>query len=87
MLQKGSNIYFDFRHLFEYLLDKLPTLELELFLVQAWLLWNQRNVMVHGGQMKDTWCLNKRAAQYLEDYKKAQENLAVAGTVSSRNVW
>ena len=23
----------------------------------------------------------------LEDYKKAQENLAVAGTVSSRNVW
>ena len=38
MLQKGSNIYFDFRHLFEYLLDKLPTLELELFLVQAWLL-------------------------------------------------
>lgn len=46
MLQKGSNIYFDFRHLFEYLLDKLPTLALELFLVQAWLLWNQRNVMV-----------------------------------------
>ena len=87
MLQKSSNIYFDFKHLFECFLEKLPTLELELFLVQAWLLWNQRNVMVHGGQMKDTRCLNKRAAQYLEDYKKAQENLAVAGTVSSRNVW
>ena len=35
----------------------------------------------------DRWCLNKRATEDLEDYKKAQENLAVAGTVSSRNVW
>ena len=37
--------------------------------------------------MMDRWCLNKRATEDLEDYTKAQENLAVAGTVSSRNVW
>ena len=29
--------------------------------------------MVHGGQMKDPCLLNKRVADYLEKYKKAQE--------------
>lgn len=87
MLQKSSTIYFDFRHLFECLLDRLSTPELELFPVQAWLIWNQRNVIVHGGQIKDPRWLNKRAAEYLKDCKKAQENLAIASTVSSRNVW
>ena len=46
----------------------------------------QRNVVVHGGQLKDPRWLNKRAAEYLEEYKKAQESLIITGTVPSRNV-
>ena len=46
-------------------------MELELFLVQEWIIRNQRNVVMHGGQMKDPRWLNNRAAGLLEEYKKA----------------
>ena len=39
--------------LFEVLMDRLDVARMELFLIQAWTMWNQRNVLEHGGQMKD----------------------------------
>ena len=42
--------------LFEYLLDRLSMAELELFLVQAWIIWNQRNIVIHGGKLKEPSC-------------------------------
>ena len=42
--------------------------ELELFLVQAWIIWNQRNIVIHGGKLKEPSWLNKRAVDYLDEY-------------------
>ena len=60
--------------LFSYLnfsFDRLSDADFELFLVQSWLKWNQRNRVVHGGQMMDPRGLNKRALDYLDEYKKS----------------
>ena len=54
--------------LFEYLLDRLSMAELELFLVQAWIIWNQMNIVIHGGKLKEPSWLNKRAVDYLDEY-------------------
>ena len=43
--------------------------------------------MVHGGQMKHPCWLNKRAAEYMEEYRMAQEQLAVLNTTSSGHHW
>lgn len=40
--------------------------EWELFLVQVWFIWNQRNTMVHGGNFKEPGWINIRAAAFLE---------------------
>ena len=77
-LQKLQINQFDFMQLFETLEDRLSTTEMELFLVQAWLIWNQRNVVVHGGQMKDLRWLTNRAAELLEEYKIAQANMVIS---------
>ena len=61
--------------------------ELEIFLVQAWIIWNQRNVVVHGGQMKDPRWLNNRATGLLEEYKKAQPNMVITNVAPSGNYW
>ncbi|KAK9991883.1 hypothetical protein SO802_026868 [Lithocarpus litseifolius] len=61
----------------EFLVDRLKIEELELFWVQAWLIWNQRNYVMHGGQLKDPKCLNKRAEDFLLDFQQAQLQLTV----------
>ena len=86
-LHKRSTNCLDFMQLFESLLNKLAKPKIELFLVQAWIIWNQRNAVVHEGQLKDPGWLNKRVAEYLEEYKNAQENLATSNAVPSRIVW
>ncbi|KAK4588082.1 hypothetical protein RGQ29_019178 [Quercus rubra] len=70
----------------------LPTLlfdaNFELFLVRSWLIWNQRNKMVHGGQMMDPRWLNKRALDYLDEYKKSQVQLIdILVTAPARISW
>ena len=52
-LQKCSTNQCDIIQLFEFLFDKLFDVDFELFLVQSWLIWNQRNKVVHGRQMMD----------------------------------
>lgn len=86
-LQKCSNVHLDIFHLFEFLLDKLSTAEFELFLIQVWLIWNQRNAIVHGGKIKDPRWLNKSALDYLGKYRKAQEQLTTPGMALTRNIW
>lgn len=68
-------------------MDSLPKSELELFVTQAWIIWNQRNTMVHGGNMKEPGWLNRRAAEYLDEHKKAQDNLMIMSTAASRHIW
>lgn len=87
-LQKCTIVFHDIFLLFESLLDRLSTIEFEVLLVQAWLLWNKRNAIVHGGQIKDLKWLNQRATDYLEEYRKAQDQLILPSTTSQpRNSW
>lgn len=45
--------------------------------MQAWIIWNQRKCVVHGGNLKDPNYLNKQAEEYLEEFKQAQAHLKV----------
>ncbi|KAL4600852.1 hypothetical protein ACB092_11G229600 [Castanea dentata] len=85
--QTWSTNCLDFMHLFECLMSRLLKSELELFLVQAWIIWNQRNAVVHGGQLKEPGWLNRRVAEYLNEYKEAQENLTTTNIIAGRLVW
>ena len=50
-LQKCTGDQGDILQLMELLIARLSTDELELFLVQAWITWNQRNGVMHGKQI------------------------------------
>ena len=52
-------------------MDRLTVEEMELFWVQAWIIWKQRNCVVHGGQLKDPKCLNKRAEDSVLEFQQA----------------
>lgn len=58
-------------------MNKLLLEEFELFLVQGWLLWNQQNTVLHGGNLQDLAGPVKRARDYLDEYKETQTQLAV----------
>ena len=68
-------------------MNRLPREELEHFLVQAWIIWNQRNAVVHGGQLKEPGWLNRRAKEFLDENKKAQDTLMITNTLANRCVW
>lgn len=61
----------DMLQIFDYLMDRLDLENVELFLVHAWIIWNQRNSVLYGGMLKDPGWLNKHAAEYLEEFKQA----------------
>ena len=75
ILQKGCTDQNYLMHLLEYLLDRLSLEEVEVFLIQAWLIWNRCNSVLHGGRFIDPGAPNQRAAEYLEEYKHAQQQL------------
>ena len=56
-------------------MERLTIDEFELFWTQVWIVWNQRNSLLHGGKMKVPSSLNKRAKEYIEDFKHAQTQL------------
>ncbi|XP_075662942.1 uncharacterized protein LOC142632422 [Castanea sativa] len=60
---------------------------LELFLVQGWLIWHQRNRVVHGGSLQEPGRFNVRASSFLEEYKEAQSQLAVPVTIGHLQSW
>ena len=70
-LQKGVSTFSDFMQFMEHLVTRLSTNEMELFWVQCWLVWNQRNCVLYGGQLKHPTSLNKWAAEFLEEFKHA----------------
>ncbi|KAK9989877.1 hypothetical protein SO802_030116 [Lithocarpus litseifolius] len=87
-LQKCVHGQADILELMEYLLSRLSVQEMELFLVQAWIIWNQRNKLLHGGKMQDPNTLCRRAVEYLEEYRNSQGNLHADGVGRSvGDVW
>ncbi|KAL0005392.1 hypothetical protein SO802_012953 [Lithocarpus litseifolius] len=74
-LQKCGIGQTDFVALLEYLLDRLEKTEVEQMMVQAWLIWNQQNRVVHGGQFLEPGWLNKRVVELLEEFQRSQEAL------------
>ncbi|KAL4598870.1 hypothetical protein ACB092_11G088100 [Castanea dentata] len=77
----------DSMQLFEELQDRLSREEFELFLVQAWLIWNQRNRILHGGKLQPPTQLNKRATDLLAEFQQAQEQLNVICRTSTESRW
>ena len=72
------------------MLDRISGEELELFLVQCWVIWNQRNAILHWGKLQDPQRLNRRAEEYLKEFREAQNLLSVqasGGVVQSRVSW
>ena len=63
----------DFGQLVEDMIRKLPGEEVELFLVQAWTIWTQRNVATNGGTLQDPSQLVKRASVFVDEFRASQE--------------
>ena len=59
-------------------MDRLSSKEIELFWVQCWLIWNKRNCVLYGGQLKNPTSLNKRVEEFLQEFKQAQVHLTVS---------
>lgn len=53
ILQKGGSGMVHMLQLMEYLMERVESHDMEVVLVQAWLIWNQRNRVVHGGKFHD----------------------------------
>ena len=77
----------DMLHLVEDMHGRLTNEELELFWAQSWLIWNQRNTLMHGGVIQDPGRLNQRARDYLEEFRMAQVQLGILGTCGSVEAW
>lgn len=67
-------------------MNKLLLEEFELFLVQGWLLWNQRTVL-HRGNLQDPAWPVKRARDYLDEYKETQDQLAIPTNIVKVTSW
>ena len=79
-LQKARHSQTDMMHLMEELLECLDQDELELFWTQAWIVWNQRNCLLHGGQLKVPSSLTNRAEEYIREFRIAQTQLGIQRT-------
>ncbi|XP_030939482.1 uncharacterized protein LOC115964280 [Quercus lobata] len=77
----------DMLQLWEELMVKLTFDELELFLVQAWLIWNQRNALIHGKQLQEPGILNRRAEDYLAEFRHAHSRLVTTPPSSNLISW
>ncbi|KAL4606444.1 hypothetical protein ACB092_09G103400 [Castanea dentata] len=87
ILQKGLTNQDNISLLFENLMQKATVEVLEIFLVLGWLIWHQRNRIVHGGSLQEPDRLHVRASSFLEEYKEAQSHLAVPVTSGHSQSW
>ena len=55
--------------------------------MQAWMIWNQRNAVIHGGKLKEPGWLNRRAEEFLDVYRKAQVILMATNVPGGNCVW
>ena len=78
----------DMLQLMEYLMERVESHDMEVVLVQAWLIWNQRNRVVHGGKFHDPGWLNNRATEFLEEFRTASVLMGPShGGQASRDTW
>lgn len=87
ILQKRVCDQVDFFQLMEDMRDRLSREELELFWGQCWLIWNQRNTVVHGGKIQHPSGLTKRAMDYNDEFKNSQVHLAIPVSVGAVQRW
>ena len=66
---------------------KLMNEDLELFLVLSWIIWNQRNTIVHEGALQDPNRLVQRAVDLLEEYREAQVQLTISSQTEIVQTW
>ena len=85
-LQKGGQGQRDVLDLFHEMMSRLSSNEFELFLVQSWMIWNQRNVVAHGGNVKDPRWLNNRAREFLDEFHQSREQLRTPTSHSGASV-
>ncbi|XP_075640306.1 uncharacterized protein LOC142612059 [Castanea sativa] len=89
-LQKCTTGRGDILQLIEDLMGRLIVDDMELFFVQCWVIWNQRNLVLHGGSIQDPSWLVRRAENYLKEYRDAQVHLSVwviNGSVQQLIMW
>ena len=86
-IQKTLTGHSDFNQLVATLTQRLTEEELELFWVQCWTIWNQRNVVMHGGKLQHPFVLTKRASDFLIEYKDKQALLATSVSTESVQQW
>ena len=79
-LHKARHCQTNMMHLMEELLERLNQDELELFWTHAWIVWNQRNCLLHGGQLKVPSSLTNRAKEYITEFRITQTRLDVQRT-------
>ena len=77
----------DMLQLWEELMARLTIDELELFLVQAWIIWNQRNALIHGKQLQAPGILNRRAEDFMDEFRHAQSYLVTRPPSSNPISW
>ena len=69
-------------------MDRVESQDMEVVLVQAWLIWNQRNRVVHGGKFHDPGWLNDCAREFLEEHWTAQEYMGIEHVMQpNRDTW
>ena len=76
-IQKSGGKFDDFMQLFQVMMAKLSMEELEIFLVQSWLIWHRRNTVLYGSKMQHPGQLNQRVTDLLREFREAQSSLAV----------
>ena len=86
-IHKCGGSHNSFMQLLEMLFYRLPVEEVEMFVVQAWLLWTQRNKVKTGGIIQDPTQLVKQASVFLEEYRASQDHLAVPVVVKRSSRW
>ena len=59
------------------MMAKLSMEELEIFLVQSWLIWHRRNTVLYGSNRQHPRQLNQRVTDLLTEFREAQSSLAV----------
>ena len=70
-MQKCTTFRTHFFTLVEDLMERLQVEDLEYFFVQCWVLWNQRNSVVHGGCIQDPSRLVQHAKDFIQEFRDA----------------
>lgn len=87
ILWKGLTNQFGVMWLFENLMHRLTEEDFEFFMVQVWLIWNQRNLVRHGGISQEPSRLNARVGSLLREFKEAQMQLTLPGSIGRSQTW